>query len=380
MLGLFGSKGGEEKKVEYIELIYDLIFVYIVGRNNSLMHHTEGGFISLDTYMQFIIVTIIAIQIWSATTLLINRYGSNGIMDHIAIFINMYLMYYMAKGSGADWQDYYYQYNVAWMLILLNLALQYYIKLRREDKSPWETVNIHSNIISLLVQAAIILVSIPVFAATHLALSPLAMVFGIAYAIISRHTAGMVPVDFAHLTERTMLYVVFTFGEMVIAIAGYFEGGLNANTIYFSVMAFLIVVGLFLSYEFLYNHILDREMLASGIGYIYKHVFLLFGLSNITVALEFMQEEEINAVSKNIFLVISFLIYFVFLFLLWMYAKESCRLSRRSLAWLILLGAAFSVLMALTYSIPAVSIAITVCFVFAVTAVIVRTAAKSKTS
>ena len=26
----------KEKKVEYIELIYDLIFVYIIGRNNQL--------------------------------------------------------------------------------------------------------------------------------------------------------------------------------------------------------------------------------------------------------------------------------------------------------------------------------------------------------
>ena len=31
---LFESK---EKKVEYIELIYDLIFVYIIGRNNALL-------------------------------------------------------------------------------------------------------------------------------------------------------------------------------------------------------------------------------------------------------------------------------------------------------------------------------------------------------
>ncbi len=27
----------DEKKVEYIELIYDLIFVYLIGRNNSLL-------------------------------------------------------------------------------------------------------------------------------------------------------------------------------------------------------------------------------------------------------------------------------------------------------------------------------------------------------
>ena len=29
----------EEKKVEYLEIIYDLIFVYVIGRNNTLLHH-----------------------------------------------------------------------------------------------------------------------------------------------------------------------------------------------------------------------------------------------------------------------------------------------------------------------------------------------------
>ncbi len=31
----------QEKKVEYLELIYDLIFVYLIGRNNSLLHYIE---------------------------------------------------------------------------------------------------------------------------------------------------------------------------------------------------------------------------------------------------------------------------------------------------------------------------------------------------
>ena len=34
----------KEKKVEYLELVYDLIFVYIIGRNNSLLQQTENGF------------------------------------------------------------------------------------------------------------------------------------------------------------------------------------------------------------------------------------------------------------------------------------------------------------------------------------------------
>ena len=29
--------GNDEKKVEYIELIYDLIFVYLIGKNAALL-------------------------------------------------------------------------------------------------------------------------------------------------------------------------------------------------------------------------------------------------------------------------------------------------------------------------------------------------------
>ena len=72
------------------------------------------------------------------------------------------------------------------------------------------------------------------------------IIFGIVVSLIpvKKERKGNAGIDFAHLSERAMLYVVFTFGEMVIAIAEYFDGELNFNSIYFSLMAFLIVVGL----------------------------------------------------------------------------------------------------------------------------------------
>ena len=69
----------EEKKVEYIELIYDLIFVYIIGRNNSLIHPTDGGFIPLAPYLTYLLTTLAALHIWYLTTLFINRYGSKSV-------------------------------------------------------------------------------------------------------------------------------------------------------------------------------------------------------------------------------------------------------------------------------------------------------------
>ena len=85
---------GGEKKVEYIELVYDLIFVYLVGRNNSLLHAIENGFFSANTYLTYIVATLVILQVWYFSTLFINRYGTNGVADHVFLFINMSLLYY----------------------------------------------------------------------------------------------------------------------------------------------------------------------------------------------------------------------------------------------------------------------------------------------
>lgn len=48
----------EEKKVEYLELIYDLIFVYIIGRNNSLLHHVENGFVPAAAFLAYVLCSL----------------------------------------------------------------------------------------------------------------------------------------------------------------------------------------------------------------------------------------------------------------------------------------------------------------------------------
>ena len=79
-----------EKKVEYLELIYDLIFVYIIGRNSSLLHNVQGGFVPLGTFYAYILCSLAVIQIWSFSTFYINMCGRNGLRDHIFLFVNMY--------------------------------------------------------------------------------------------------------------------------------------------------------------------------------------------------------------------------------------------------------------------------------------------------
>lgn len=377
MTDLFPGK--EEKKVEYIELIYDLIFVYLIGRNNSLLHAIQDGFIQPGAFLTYILTTLIVLHVWYFSMLFINRYGCNGVAEHLLIFINMYLLYYMGEGTRVQWEAYYVRYNAAWGLILVNLAVQYYLKYRTSAReAPWESAHIKHQMALILIQAAVVFASIPLFLLTGIPLSPLALVFGIVASALTRDLGNLVAVDFGHLTERVMLFVVFTFGEMIICVAGYFEGGVTPANIFFSLMAFLTVVGLFLSYEYLYDHIIDREAHASGNRYMILHIFLIAALNNITAALEFMREPGVRVGPKTAFLVASLLIYFLFLFLLERYAPLRVKGSRRFFGQLAALGAAFAGLMALCCRESRLSIALTVLFVYALYLVLLRRGKKIK--
>ena len=182
MSSIFGEQG--EKKVEYLELIYDLIFVYLIGRNNSLLQSVHNGFVPADRFFTYIICTLIIIQIWSITALFINRYGVNGVQEHVMIFINMYLLYFMAEGTRIHWQEYYLRYNAAWGLIMANLTLQHWLKYRTVCRTmPWVQLQLGHQVRMLLVMTLIIFVSIPLYYLTGIPFSPLAMVYGIAASI-----------------------------------------------------------------------------------------------------------------------------------------------------------------------------------------------------
>ena len=361
---LFNQK---EKKVEYIELIYDLIFVYIIGRNNQLLHSFENGFVSGQAFMVYIMTTLAAIQIWNFSTYYINIYGRHSVREHVFLFVNMFLLYFIGEGTRADWQAYHAQYHIAWALILVNIGVQYLLELRNNKEDPCSRRHMTHMAAILFVEAGMVVADIWLYRAYHTTwLSLAAILFGMAAVLVLGQRGRTDVVDFAHLSERAMLYVVFTFGEMIIAIAAYFEGAFSVRSTYFALMAFLIVVGLFLSYGIFYDYIIDRDRKTNGLSYMLLHIFIIFALNNITNGLEFMREEELRLLPKELFLIVSLLLYFGCLFALGnYYAKTKCSHYHLLCLKAGAAGAVFVLLMMLFREEMRVNIWITVLFVFA---------------
>ena len=358
----------KEKKVEYIELIYDLIFVYIIGRNNQLLHNFEGGFIEIKSFFAYALCTLAVIQIWNFTTFYINMFGRNSARDHIFLFVNMYLLYFIGQSTRTDWLDYQAQYHIAWGLILVNIGLQYVIEYSNH-KGDNDNRTLIKNISTVLfAEAVIVIVAALVSPVLSIILSAAAICLGIAFTALSRKNTPDGLVDFEHLTERAMLYVVFTFGEMIIAVASYFDGNgsFDWNTVYFSLSAFMIVVALFLSYGFVYDYLIDRKGSFNGMLYMAIHIFIIFAMNNITASLEFMREEEISLLPKVIFLVCSVAAYFVFLLCLKGYAKCQCKPNKAFIIKNICATLAFALLMILLRENMFLNILISVLYVYSV--------------
>ena len=155
-----------EKKVEYIELIYDLIFVYIIGRNNALLHIVEGGFVTWPAFMAYLMTTLAVIQIWNYTTYYINIYGRHSVRDHVFLFINMFLLYFVGEGTRADWQDFHAQYHIAWALILVNIGVQYLIEWRNHRDEGENRAQILRMACILFTEAAVVAADILVYRVT----------------------------------------------------------------------------------------------------------------------------------------------------------------------------------------------------------------------
>lgn len=304
-----------DKKVEYVELIYDLIFVFLLHQNNSLLKLSANGFFGENEFMTYLYSTLIVLEVWIFTVMYINRYGENSFLDHVFLFANMYLLYYMGVQTRLDWGANYQIYNTAWGLILVNLAIQYLLKARRvRARHPKALRLTLTRALLYLIDAGMVFLTIPIFHATQVSLVWLALLIGFVGPLLTYRIEHAVPISSEHLSERVMLFVVFTFGEMIVSISSYFQQTFTAQVGYFSLAGFLVVVGLFMGYGYLYNEIMNRKNNTNGKIYLLLHVPIVLALSNVSVSLEHMREPVIDAVQNSIFISWSLVAYYFTLF------------------------------------------------------------------
>ena len=307
------------KGVSNIELFYDLIFVYCISVLTSLCHHIEGDFLDLQTWAVYMFSFLVILQVWFYTTFLLNRYGDRSAADNTCLFINMFLLYFLASGIQRDWASSIFTFNLAWALILVNLIVHWIIKRLRYDNLDRDDTLIMGGIAAVLaIQCAIVLVAafLPVdlsAGASWIALILGTGVFGFAR-IFRRKDAR-----FSHLTERCSLLVIVAFGETIVAVAVYMT---TESSLLYPLFVFALVVGLFLIYIYERDNMTDHHKKTDGTVYLTITGWVILVIGNLSVALEYMPEQEIAFIPKSAYLTACLVLYLLTSFVLGIYNKK----------------------------------------------------------
>ena len=304
--------------VSNIELFYDLIFVYCISVITSLCHHFHGDFPTIESWSIYLFSFLVVLQVWFYTTFLLNRYGDRSASDNVCLFINMFLLYFLASGIQVEWQNTVFTFNLAWALILLNLIVHWLIKRFRYDNLDDDDKKIMTGTsIVLAVQFAIVLTAAFLPEEQAAITSWVGLLFGIA--VFSQlRVYRRKPSRFGHLAERCSLLVIVAFGETIVAISVYMT---SAHSLLFPILVFALIVGLFLIYIYEHDNMLDHRNKTDGMFFLTLTGWLILIIGNLTVALEYMPDNGIAFVPKSVYLTVCLTLYLLTSFLFGIYNK-----------------------------------------------------------
>ncbi len=306
------------KGVSNIELFYDLIFVYCISVLASTMHHVQDGFFDLPQWLGFTFSYLVVLQVWFFTTFLMNRYGDHSAGDSVCLFVNMFLLYFLANGIDAGWENSVFTFNFAWALVLVNLIVHWVLKrLRYDNLDADDKAIMDRTVVVLAIELVMVIVAAFLPLETSMWVSWAALLFGAAVFTQSKAYSRK-PARFAHLVERCSLITIIAFGETIVGISVFMSGKTN---IWYSILVFALVVGMFLIYIYERDHMTDHHKDTNGMVYLTITGWIILVIGNITVGLEYMPMDEVAFGPKGAYLSLGLVLYLLTSFLLGSYNK-----------------------------------------------------------
>lgn len=289
----------QHKRVEYTELFYDLVFVYAISKATALIHHLHHGMLSFSSLAAFLVTILILVNTWMIQMVFTNRYGKNSLFNIIVSFVNMGTLLLISNMITNDWQGFFNYFCWTLGILTLTLFLQYLIEYLRPSSSVKDKT---------LIKGFLALTGLRSITSFVAALFPISigypiLITGIVVSflmpIFFHSSQKLVSINFPHLIERISLFVIITFGEMIMGIAAFFT---PATLSFRSLLIFTILALLFLYYFGEFDHAIDESMQTQGLFLIYSHYPIIIEMIMITVAFSFLTQPEANHIFFVLFL------------------------------------------------------------------------------
>lgn len=329
ILGGISLKKIIAKPVGMFELFYDLVFVYAISRITAMIHHPVNGSIPLVTFLQFLLVVIVVMQIWLYQVIYFNRYSKNRFLDIGGLVLNMFVAVYLANNINTEWQITFHYFNIAMAAMILILFCQYlFVKADNNDKQAF--------LIILGIEFILIIVGLIIGYPVGIYFCISGYIVGFILPLFLKGMFKAERVNFPHLVERVSLIVIIAFGEAIVNLTSYFN---SKTPLVYAAFLFLSLVLMFASYVVLSDELIDHHQISKGFILMYSHIAIVVAILLSTVAILYLQVQNINKTFLFFLIIFSIALYYFSLAINQVYNKSECRFSIRNLLTFLLIFA-----------------------------------------
>jgi len=280
----------EEKKVSWLELFFDLVFVTAVSFTTHLLaeidHHPDQMVFYLGEYLLMVFPMF---WLWSGQTMLLNRFGEHLPRPALFMLPQMFFFILMTASLDFEFSHTYHSYLGGYLGLRILTICQYF---RVSRKLSGSQKNVALTLGRLFLPGVLLPLASPLFPGVwHYVAMYAGMAADMALPLFYGRTLARAPVNMAHLAERFGLFVLITFGEALVSIANILVGHTaDVQTVIFALMGFGLISILWSSYFYAYENVIDHHLKTNGQFLLYGHFIVLVAVMMLAGGIELIHE------------------------------------------------------------------------------------------
>lgn len=285
------SKSEIIKHANWLELFFDLVFVFAIAKATHIISHVHEGHFHWVQIGNFVLVMIPIWWAWTGHTMLTTRFNSNDTIQRFLTLIQMLAIVFFTSFIGQDFSKNYYGFLTSYLVIRILLLMMY---VRVSSIEPEATVIGKHLGIGFSIGLSVSFLSILAEPPFRYFLLYLGILIEIITPVICRKILKLISVNSYHMPERFGLLTIILLGETIVSIATKLDDlAWTFYTVLMAINGFIIVCTIWWLYFEIHEDKAVGQNIGTGQQILYGHLGIYCALSIISVVIGFSMTNEI---------------------------------------------------------------------------------------
>jgi low temperature requirement protein LtrA len=298
------------KKVTWLELFYDLLFVAAVSKASHVLLHVEEGSIPGEILTKFVLIFIPIWWAWVGQTLFINRFGQDILSHRIFLIVQLFFVLIMTASLSVNFDQYYVPFLVGYMGLRGMTAIQYLSVHKKEAGNK----QITARYLGTRFWIGLVISSFSLFFDSWIRYAVLyaGIAVDILLPLLGRRILIKTPINTHHLLERFSLFALILLGELVISIFTVLQSSYwTWQSILFATITFVLIIAMWWQYFDNLEKKVDKTIQTAGQTIIYGHLFIYLSMCMLAASIQLLFLKQLNYLFMLSFIFGSVLLYFL---------------------------------------------------------------------